>query len=473
MKKLFDISILALLGLTATMTSCLKTEEDDIFDQNAVDRLEQSKVQYADILTDKGGKWAVDYFANADEPGYVYVMTFNKDGSVVMSGDNKWIGKLDPGSEYKTNPKFRTETSMWQIIGDNGPVLSFNTYNPIFHLFADPNDLYADMDPQSWPSGQDPSPDETGFGHKGDYEFDIMKYSGDTLYMLGKKHELSIVMHRIPADTNDKQYFDSIASMLQSTNITRFPELMLRGADGENYTVKDISTQIVTFYPKDVSWIDRVAMTVSGNAIATLNGFRFVNPVKLINSKKETTLTVQRFELQEDGSFLCLDDGVSRITCLPYATLFTSLDSYSWTSKVDGWGGEFKSLGESVLAQLRSMPPRVRPNFITMEFLFDKTAQKYIFRISGHKSESSLTGNADFYIKKPTMVDDTHVKFEFTGESNLSAQTFLKNAPDIQKIIDLLSSGSFVLSSRSALNPSRLKMASEAVADNFIYFNVQ
>lgn len=473
MKKLFNISILAALGLSVTMTSCLKAEEDNIFDQNAVDRLEQAKVDYANILTDKGGKWAVDYFANPDEPGYVYIMTFKKDGTVVMSGDNKWINKLDPGAEYTSKPKFRTESSMWQMVGDNGPVLSFNTYNPIFHLFADPNDIAPDQDPSTWPNGVDPSPDETGHGHKGDYEFDIMKHSGDSLYMLGKKHELSIVMHRIPADTDDKQYFDSIASMLESTNITKFPELMLRGADGENYTVKDISTQIITFYPKDVSWIDRVAMTVSSNAIATLDGFRFVTPVKLVNSKKGNTLTVQRFKLQEDGSFLCLDDGVSRITCLPYASIFSDLENNRWKSKAEGWGGVIKTLGETVLTQLKTLPARARPNFFNIEFLYDNVKKQYIFRIAGHKVENDIIGNADFYIKKPVMIDDTHVKFEFTGESNVSGSTYLKIAPDIQKILDFVANNTFVLSSKSALNPSRLKLASDANAEDYINLDVQ
>ncbi len=470
MKKLFNISILAALGLSVTMTSCLKAEEDNIFDQNAVDRLEQAKVDYANILTDKGGKWAVDYFASPDEPGYVYIMTFKKDGSVVMSGCNKWIHKLDPGATYATTPKFRTESSIWQMVGDNGPVLSFNTYNPIFHLFADPNNIPPDQDPSL--SQEDRDIDETGYGHKGDYEFDIMKYSGDSLYMLGKKHELSIVMHRIPADTDDKQYFDSIASMLESTNITKFPELMLRGADGENYTVKDISTQIITFYPKDVSWIDRVAMTVSGNAIATLDGFRFVTPVKLVNSKKGNTLTVQRFQLQEDGSFLCLDDGVSRITCLPYTKVFSD-SSYTWLSDRNDFGGQFKTLSDAILAELQSLPARNRPKWIDLMFMYDEIDKKISFRIAGHKIATDKIGLADYFMNPMTIVDDVQLKFNFSGEMDASATTYYNYSPSIKKLLDYLSSNTFVLSSRSALNPSRMKLSNVANADDYIYLDVQ
>ena len=33
----------------------------------------------------------------------------------------------------------QTETSMYELIADSGPVLTFNTHNSLFHYFSDPN----------------------------------------------------------------------------------------------------------------------------------------------------------------------------------------------------------------------------------------------------------------------------------------------------------------------------------------------
>ena len=58
-------------------------------------------------------------------------------------------------------------TSMYQIKGDMGPILSFDTYNHILHQFSDPN------------------PD--GLGYEGDYEFIILNVAKDKIEVKGKE----------------------------------------------------------------------------------------------------------------------------------------------------------------------------------------------------------------------------------------------------------------------------------------------
>ena len=108
----FSTYLAALAALTLTACS---SDDDHIFDQSAADRLEQYKKDYADVLTADGGLWYMEYFSNSEEPGYVFVMKFEKNGAVNISANHKWIG----GS-------FQQETSLWKMISDNGPVLSFN-----------------------------------------------------------------------------------------------------------------------------------------------------------------------------------------------------------------------------------------------------------------------------------------------------------------------------------------------------------
>ena len=86
MKMKFNISLALLLALSVSLTPCFKNDEDDILDKSASERLEQVKKDYTDILTDKAGKWELQYFANESEERYDYLLTFNKNGTVQISG---------------------------------------------------------------------------------------------------------------------------------------------------------------------------------------------------------------------------------------------------------------------------------------------------------------------------------------------------------------------------------------------------
>ena len=120
MKKIFKISALLLL-LPLVTTSCFKMEQEDIFDKSAAERLNEAADSFSKILTDKGGIWQMEYFANEDMQGYVYVMKFSDNGSVDISGWNPYIGAADKGNG-STELAYGKATSQWDVITDNGPV---------------------------------------------------------------------------------------------------------------------------------------------------------------------------------------------------------------------------------------------------------------------------------------------------------------------------------------------------------------
>ncbi len=449
LKKNLFISALMLLTLSMTLTSCFKNEEDDIFDKSAADRLEESVKTYSDILCAQGGKWAMEYVANEDEPGYVYVMDFKSDGSVTITGDNKWIAQLYNPADL--DPKYASETSLWQIITDNGPVLSFNTYNTIFHLFASPEDVITQ---------KEDDPDETGYGHSGDYEFDIMKYQNDTLFLEGKKYELPILMYRVDASVSNVDYFAHIRDMMNSTKSAKFPDLLLTGANGRTYIVNNISTQVVSFYHQDG---DKVTETVTANAIATREGFRFINPVTMLDDKATEPLTVQHFVLQEDGSFLCSDDGVSRITSLPLEQIFPN-PNYTWRIDKNGLGGTFATAYQNVVDGVKQ---QFKKNFSYFDFHYDaKTNNSYVF----YFNSANTIGN--FMMSKPQF-SGSQCKFVFTGERDNNASVYSQRVPAMDAFIELLDGVTFKVESTSAFNPVRLKFMSTANAADYFYVDLK
>ena len=102
----------------------------------------------AGIMIAPANGWEMAYFPNleADAKGYNMVLKFNKNGNVSVTAKNNTT----------TGNKMMTDTaSTWSVISDYGPLLTFDTYNDVFHAFSDPR--------------------EDGAGMLGDYEFLILK----------------------------------------------------------------------------------------------------------------------------------------------------------------------------------------------------------------------------------------------------------------------------------------------------------
>ena len=173
MKKILSLTLI--LAATCAVTSCVQ-EEDLIFDKTAAERLNEASSLYSSRLMASPNGWAMQlYPTNENEypygNGYLLLCRFNKDHSVNVSMDNVF-----------SDNKYKEDTSLWEIITDNGPVLTFNSHNSCLHAFCDPEDIF-------FTGTAEESNDETGKGCQGDYEFIIVDAPEDASYMMlkGKK----------------------------------------------------------------------------------------------------------------------------------------------------------------------------------------------------------------------------------------------------------------------------------------------
>ena len=223
MKKLFSISLL--FSVAAMMFTGCVSEEDDLFDSSAAERLMTSKKMYTDRLG--GSTWVMEFYPlNSDEApkgqGYLILNKFNRDGSVVQAMQNEL-----------TDGQYLTDTSLWEIISDQGTVLTFNTFNKCIHMFSDPG-LY-----------------QTGQGFEGDYEFVILSLEEDAKYgmLKGKKRATYNRLTRLPDDVNFEEYLKDVNGFQNTIFSSSAPNDCMMNIGDSVMVVTNASTGIISIYP--------------------------------------------------------------------------------------------------------------------------------------------------------------------------------------------------------------------------------
>ncbi len=454
MKKFLNISLLALVAVSALSLSSCKNEIDNIFDEDAVIRLDKAKAEFSNILTDKGGKWQLEYYANTKEPGYIYLMTFAKDGSVTIAGNNKWINYVKSGS--MNTPAYGSAVSMWEVIADNGPVLSFNTYNKYFHLFADPYDI-----PALGGATSDDDVNENGYGHEGDYEFDIMKYvesaNGDTLFLTGKKYNLNMIMTRVAQGVDDEVYMNEVVAMADSFFNAKVPQVYINLPNGVRWIVKNGATSILKMFREDA---DEISTAEEHNIIITHDGLSFMNPITIDG------YTIQNFTRQADGSLLCRDDNQTTMTADDLSAVFSNTN-LMWRTDFKQIGGRYVDLVNQIAEELKAY------NKSTLQYaqiVFDKETKVYQFSFNIKKG--SVKYNPTYFLTMQT-VGETQLKFNVAAEGDRMGETYTSKCPSIRALVDALGAGTINLSANSLLAPVNMTTAEADNANNYIVWNLQ
>lgn len=174
MKKIFLYIIMAVTGLS--LQSCLH-DDNEVFEKSAAERINEAVANTKRVLTSSEYGWVMHYYAGRE---YAY-------GGINLAmkfGD----GKVDMYNETaKSGGVYPSVTSTYKITRDQGPVLAFDTYNYMIHVYGDPAGGPTEVD-----------------GYEADYEFVIMSISEDenTIMLQGKKFGNTMMMERLtcPAD---------------------------------------------------------------------------------------------------------------------------------------------------------------------------------------------------------------------------------------------------------------------------------
>ena len=259
--------------ITTALTSCT-SEVDDYFDMPASQRLSTTLDHARQVLRSAEYGWELEYYPGTSLAygGVVYTMKFDSLTATVGCS-------LIPDS---------TETSYYRLTNDNGPVLTFDTYNNLLHYFSTPSSSEYEA-------------------KGGEFEFVIDSIADDYITLYGKKTRNTMYLRRLKTSPDEyakntidifDHFVDSIQGFIGTAEIAGKCNPATRTihitSGGDTYTVHYAYTD---------------------------HGIRLYRPLQLGGAK------VQGFDFDtQTNTLTCNDEGQESIVLegIPYAADFMS-----------------------------------------------------------------------------------------------------------------------------------------------------
>lgn len=280
---------LVLFGAAMLTTACT-FQEDDFFSESASLRVTHTNDQLQDRLVSQSSAekhgWVIQYFVagtdDADYEGFNLFGRFYNDGKVTLAGNHRFLRNGNAG-------KYTEHTSFYEFLAEEGPVLSFNTWNDILTVFEDP------VDPSTLA--------QNGEGMFGDHNLVLRSYNDNEIVFSGERHSAKVRF--VPCDRSWTDYIaavDKTKSDLTSNVLTSY------------YVTNSVDTMFISDLATGYfNYCDRIENPLNNKVLScvfTPTGFRIENP-DTIGGKG-----FQEFTVSSDSTCLVNEDGnVKVIAC--------------------------------------------------------------------------------------------------------------------------------------------------------------
>lgn len=417
MRKLFICSILA---ITALCISCSR-DEANLFDQSVAERTQTAMSNASDILTSATNGWEMIVFPTTTTKGYNMIVKFNKNGTCVCAAKN----------ETTTFGAFKTDsTGMWQMIPNEGPCLSFDTYNTILHAFSDPI-----------------LPGQTkGVGMKGDFEFLILKATAGEVVLKGKKRATYNLLRPLPENQNWETYFDEVASKVGNTFTNN--NIMTAQVGDKKYTLYNGATGVFKMMDFGMPLVDTLATSYpfafTQKGICLMQGFYGKTDIRVLD------LMDDRFA-QGD---VIVSTGVLSEYLLNYCKA-----GYGWKMLGKNMPASWASLMTAVKDELYAITGNKKDavQAINLGYKTSKIVKNQ--RISIHNFVIQL----DYYLEGASQTpvdftfsaetDEDKVTLTYIHPTDESAVAFLQSIPSAEALVKAVA-GTYMVTSDNKMNPT-------------------
>ena len=235
------------LGLmVASLPSCLKDDKAN-FSGSPAARLDEAVKVNKQILESAPNGWSLGYYAgrNYSGPGFTLTLKF-KDGKAYIMGDNKDAATVGV-SEY-------------DVVKDQGPVLTFPTHNGVIHDLAGAS--------QSYPEGL-----------QGDYEFAILEANSNFIRLRGKKWKNEMLLTPIKNQTQE-EFIQKVLAIREGMTTNNYHFIL--GKDTLSAGEVNVDTRRLT------AKINNVSYDLAYNLTDT--GLNLSSPIK-IGAKEYSSFT--------------------------------------------------------------------------------------------------------------------------------------------------------------------------------------
>ena len=342
------------LALIPVFFSACQEEKDPFGGKLPSERMEDALNKLDSTLLSAPYGWEMQYFAKANTAGYPLLLKFTDNSQVIVAAKNR-----------NTQRTYKEAISYYDVREGNGAMLSFETYNEVFHSFSNPEN----------PAGK---------GQEGDYEFYVDAHgysqSGDTLILNGKKRGAQIILVKLAEEwQNWEDYFNEL---------TRIDNLTFAGNTGTSYALK----------------LDGAGPNVTYNEFvfeADDNSYGFIltpKGLRLYNGYTRNEKTAYNFELDNPKSpnkFVCVDPDVNATIEPRYSPIKVFQNTVSSVREV--WGIDLKNVGSSFASALTAVKDALvasGASLAEMDLLYvsenSKPALRVRYRVAGREYEARI-----------------------------------------------------------------------------------
>jgi len=428
------LNILLLLSILLLFTGCWK-EEIDIFPNTPAERLNQAMSTYEDVLTSAENGWKMEYYANTQGGGYTLLMKFDASGLVTIASR----------SLLTKNAAYEQDSSLYEVIADNGPVLTFNTFNQVLHVFSNPEH----------PEILDPYEEGylIGYGWRGDYKFIIKEAVEDTVRLKGKKYGAEIIMTKLSPEIQWQAYLDELGDLDKMLFHVDVPMLTLK--------VDDVFHRIYKgrFHVFEIKKTDKESQKVP--FIVTSTGIQFYQPIELdgvVFRNFELNMTKTRLVSVEhpDYAIRCTGDLGEFIQNNP--------KEFSWQFIPEHSGNNFKNFYNRIS---NAVATKYEGEQLALNLEHSTNANSYVLVISYLKDNKKAKGSLNLDIEFDEQ-DVLSISYANSGDNN--GLKFYNEMDGVDELVSALTAD-FELSTGSKLNPWFVKC--EDLNDNTSFFRLE
>lgn len=414
-----------LLILVVLLSACSKTE-NDIFSKSAAERMSDALEVDYNLLTSAKNGWIMEYFANPQSPGYNLLVKFQSSGQAIFAASN----------EYTENKAYETDSCLFEMIGDDGPVLTFNSFNKILHVFSNPVD----------PNG---SSDLDGYGLEGDYEFIVMKADAEKMVLRGKKYRTTVIMTKLPENISWKNYvadLDAMSSLLFSANTPKLT--MTIGKSIYSFSEGGSHVFSVQKYGANSTIIDVPF-------IITPTGIRFYEVQDFEGN------TVQFFNLNDEKSALVSVEN-------PDIKLVGQEDLAAYfMSTVKIWAFVPEELSANVKTFYNQIKESCIANYnaenVKMALKYLPVRNTFVLSLSFDAGQTKNEGNLDMTITS----SKNSLTISNKGTADVNGELYRAEVAGLNELATLLS-GSYALTTFAKINPQVIKLTKKTDASTWI-----